>query len=240
LHCFLRIYKQLKTITMSKWDTFYRNETKVVYNGVEMTLAEANKLKKKEEKKKKIKAKNDKIIPLLPDYIKSFTKNLKLCKSLTAYKNNGYRQWGTIVLDVLNNPLISTPFAKFSTAVTEMNKNLTLIEKIAKRNDKDVFGIIEKLHWAIDDAHNALDDLTDGITKSGVLTEPLYKGKEFIYGNGRRLGLKELCSRTSVTMMLMQNTINELKKIVDNSMDMVTYDINKHTCCYSEKGMVKH
>jgi hypothetical protein len=27
---------------MSKWDTFYRNETKVVYNGVEMTLAEAN------------------------------------------------------------------------------------------------------------------------------------------------------------------------------------------------------
>jgi hypothetical protein len=224
-------------MAISDFDKMMINDTMVIYQGKSMKKSEADKLKRKEAKKKKIIDRNAKIIPTLPPYIKSFTKHLKLCKSLSAYYNNGYRQWGVIVRVVTENEFISIPFTHFVKDVCDMEKHLAVIEKIAKRNDRDIFGYIEKLHYAIDDARTHLQELSTGIQRSGILSNPAFNGKEFIYGNGRRLGIKELCSRTLTTLLIMRNTIDELKKICDNGIDIMEYDsTTKKTICFVTCG----
>ena len=228
-------------MSSADFDKMMMQESLVYYNGKMMKKSDADRLKRAEDKKKRIKKRNDAIIPLLPSYIKGFTKHLKLCKSLVAYRNNAYRQWGRIAYDIIDHPCVQFPFSTFCNSAREIEKNLTTIEKIAKSNDKDIFGFIEKLHYNIDDCRTKLDALSGAITESGILNDPTFKGKEAVYGTGRRLGIKELCSRTLTTMAIMQNTCVELEKICRNGIDAMEYDVdNKRTICYSERGMVKH
>ena len=211
-------------MALNDFDRMMIADSIVIYKGKTMKKSEADKLKRKEAKMEKTRKRNTRLIPLLPKYIKPFTSQLKLCKSLEAYYHNGYRQWGTIIKEVTENPFISGPFVAFVQDYKNMDKALKMIEKIAKRNDRDIFGYIEKLHYAIDDSYNHLIQLSDGICKSGILQDPTFKGKEFVYGTGRRLGIKELCSRTQTTLMLMRNTINELEKICKDGLDAMEYD----------------
>lgn len=211
-------------MAQSDFDRMMCGEQIVEYKGVKMRKSEYDKMRRKEKKTEMVKRRNAKIIPTLPKYIKEFTRHFKLCKSLVAYYNNGYRQWGVIVKEVTENSHISYPFIAFVNSCKEIEKNLAIIEKIAKRNDRDVFGYIEKLHYAIDDTRNNLNNLTKGIFESGILNDPTFKGKEFIYGTGRRLGIRELCSRTLQTMFIMNNTIQELQKICERGIDVMEYD----------------
>ena len=70
----------------------------IIVNGVRMSMDDYKKVIK--EKKSKLKIKKPKKvlteINLLPSDIKEMMKKVKLIKSLSAYYDNGYKQWGNV------------------------------------------------------------------------------------------------------------------------------------------------
>lgn len=65
----------------------------IIVNGVRMTMTEYNKMKRAKNKAKR-KKKELSEIQLLPSDIKTLMRNVKVFKSLVAFYNNGYKQWG--------------------------------------------------------------------------------------------------------------------------------------------------
>lgn len=208
--------------TMASHNFEYNNQI-ITINGVNMTMAQYQALKRKKARENKIKERNARVIPLLPPYIAKLYKDIKLVKSLVAYSHNGYRQWGVIVNDILGNAYIQTPFTMFVAKANDVNKCIKKIENIGKKNDKDIFAYIEKLTYLLDDMKSELDKLGDGVSASGILHNPCYKGKECIYGVGRRLGLKELMSRSCAATIQMRQAIEELTKMVTDGVDVMEY-----------------
>lgn len=208
-------------------DTFnYQNQiTTVSINGVltQMTVKEYNAYKAKITRQKQINERNSRLIPMIPSMIAEIMKELKLCKSLEAYYHNGYRQWGVIINDVIKNPLVEKHFIMFISKYNDVQKQLELIAKVAKKNDKDIFSFIEKLYYLLDDMGNEIVAISEGMIKSGILTDFIYKGKECIYGNGRRLGIKELVSRTTQNTIAMKRVLDQLSVLVNNGSTMVDY-----------------
>ena len=88
-----------------------KQDSKVIVNGVEMSVKEykammREKLGIKVDTKKKPKKAVTEIQLLSEDVLNMYNK-LKLMKSLTAYYDNAYRQWGTI-------PIVFYKIARYS------------------------------------------------------------------------------------------------------------------------------
>lgn len=205
---------------------FEHNEQIVNYKGVDMKYKEMIALKRKEAKLKGIQERNAKLIPLLFPRIKANVKAFKLAKSVDAYYHNGYKQWGVIAKEITEHPMLAKHFIMFVQSYRNSQKCLTTIEKVAKRNDHDIFGYVEKLAYHIDDMGTHLNNLSNAIIDVQILTNKKYEGKEAIFGEGRRLGLRILVQRTTEALIIAQKSYRELIDIVNNGADVMSYDAN--------------
>ena len=152
-------------------------------------------------------------------------------KSLTAYYDNAYRQWGTIANNILQHGRIQPYFVKYRCKIREINETLSSLETASKRNSKMVFHYMEKLSYQLDDIRDIINNLCFGISKSGVMEQ--YKDHECINGCDRRLGLKIIMSRSwgaikDLNKLIMEcntncgfnntNQINKTQRIIDKIM----------------------
>lgn len=172
-------------------------------------------------KKKSIRVQQTEI-KLLPNHITRLIKGIKVMKSLSAYYDNGYRQWGTIAREIINTPMISAPFIHFRTISYEIANLQNQIKEIAKHNEKDVFQFVEKLSYKMDDARHWMDELVKGVNDSRVCE--FFADKECINGEGRRLGLRTLMMRTLFSLNDIDNVFKELNVISHNGLDALDYE----------------
>ena len=201
---------------MASTTTFYTEiSATIVVNGVTMDITEYRKLRRSlAPKKPKCKRKKHTEITIIPEAIKTMMKGARVIKSLNYWYENGYAQWGNIAKFILDMKEIRKPFVLFRSRTKELNETLAEIERLAKRNSKSVYEYLEKASWQIEDLEESFVKLLDGISNSHVCD--IYANHECINGRGRRLGLKELMSRSMTAINSMENTIKELNKVYQN------------------------
>lgn len=216
----------------------------VTVNGVTMSLKDYRKIirERKEAahpKKKAPKRKKKELteINLLSTDINTMMKKVKLIRSLSAYYDNAYRQWGTIARDIINRKEINSPFVMYRVKARELNNTIDSISEIAKKNEKAIYQYIEKLSYQLDDLRICIDNLCSGISKSGVMQ--LHGDHECINGRGRRLGLQTLVSRSWSAMCEINSIIRKCQNISDNGVDPFDYmqeTYNGLINCWSKKN----
>lgn len=196
-------------------------QSDVIYvNGVKMTLKEF-KSKFNSAKKPKRSKKEKTEIQKMPSSIKALVRNAGPIKSLAAYYDNGYKQWGRIAKTIIELPQIYPNFLSFRTKAYDLSKIINDITVIGKHDEKAIFGYIQKLSWKLDDIKNAMNSLYKGVCESGVLEH--FADRECINGTKRRLGLSILMDRTFLSIDKMSETIAELNKIASNGVDAMDY-----------------
>ena len=210
-------------------------ETSYVYptidgKRVKMAIADYRKYVREQQKKTDKKAKKAKkrtkrvtVINIIPSEIKSMLKQVKVMKSLSAYYDNGYRQWGNVCKTILNLPEIYSPFLHYRSKVVDVAATIEDIEKIAKGNETAVFAYVRKLSYQLDDIVRHLTALQKGVAESGVIRH--YADRECINGEGRRLGLKILMKRTSDAIDELRRIITALQDRADAGVD--TWELQK-------------
>ena len=85
-------------------------------------------------------------------------------KSLSAYYDHGYRQWGTICRTIINLKEIRPHFVLYRSKATEVEQTINEIADIAKRNQKAVFAFVRKLSWQLEDTKDHMQKLYKGAT----------------------------------------------------------------------------
>lgn len=150
---------------------------------------------------------------MIPDYVKGMIKQVDLIKSLFAYYDNAYKQWGTVANEILNNKLIERPFIHFRCKYRDVQSIMADITKIGKNHEKDVYYFVRKLSWNVEELMKDVEQLMDGVSQSGVLH--IYGKHECINGAGRRLGLRTLMQRTFKNTTKLLSITNELNEIAD-------------------------
>jgi hypothetical protein len=211
-----------KGITM---DSLERSTCKVVVDGKTYTMTQYKNMLKKakaannaEAKPKKKKAKKEE--NFIESEIKRIMQPITTLKSLSAYYDHAYRQWGKIGNEILENRHVRPHFVHYRVNVSELER---LIDSITQyKNERAVFQYIEKLIWKIEDIKELIVNIMEGAKKSGYLQA--YKNHEAINGKGRRLGLQTLANKSLKTIGQMEDAIEKLKKIVNDGIDPFEYE----------------
>ena len=190
-------------------------------NGVMMTLKEFRTKSRNTQKAKK-QAKEMSAIKLLPTEINYLMKQVKVIKTLGAYYDNGYKQWGTKCRDyVINHNDMEIPFLNVRMRSRELMEIAKDIEKISKKGEKAVYQYVQKFAWKLEDVQKAMEQLCKGVRKSGVMEH--LKDYEFINGTKRRLGLHILVVRSSKAIDDLYQIIYKLSDISVNGVDTFSY-----------------
>ena len=199
---------------------FESNNT-IIVNGVKMTIKEFKDMHKQPTKttKKQI---STKTIRLLPNEIKAMLKQVKVLKSLVAYYNNGYKQWGRIANTIMTHRDIKTPFTQVVIKAKQAERLVKKIDTIAKKNDYDVFQFINQLQMRLEELTEQLTMLVNGIANSHVTKQ--YKDHECINGEGRRLGLRILCLRSHKAIDELEVICQRLWNMQEDGVDIFEYD----------------
>lgn len=200
----------------------YGSTDTIVVNGIRMPMSEYRKrikAKKNVNTKKVKKELTD--INLLPNEIKYMMRNVRLLKSLSAYYNNGYRQWGRIAKLVISQKEISSPFVKFNAKQAEIERTINEIKEISKHNEKAVYAFVRKLSYQLDDIKEIMVELCKGVGYSGIISR--FIDHECINGEGRRLGLRTLMSRSYKAVVELEKIIRRCQNISDNGIDALDY-----------------
>lgn len=202
--------------------SLYGSTDTIIVNGIKMSMSEYRKQikAKKNIKTKKVK-KELTDINLLPNEIKYMMRNVRLLKSLSAYYNNGYRQWGRIAKLIINQKEISSPFVKFNAKQTEIEHTINEIKEISKHNEKAVYAFVRKLSYQLDDIKEIMVELCKGVGSSGVISQ--FINHECINGEGRRLGLRILMSRSYKAAVELEKIIRRCQNISDKGIDALDY-----------------
>lgn len=199
----------------------------IVINGVPMSEKEFKEYKKGKNKElfaklpkckqkailaeKRAEKKKESEMSILKSGIESMLSKVKIIESLSAYYKHAYRQWGTIAREILNEPTIKAPFEKFYLKELEIER---CMETIKAERYKEVFDAVEKLSYLIDDAKCIMENLRSAVGSSGVCNR--YMLHECINGEGRRLGLRTLMSRTFGAIKEMEKITKEFAMIARN------------------------
>lgn len=203
-------------------ESFYQPKT-IIVGGKVYDIKEYKKMQRAASKKKKAK-KTYTSITILPSEIKDMMRNVRVLKSLVAYHEHGYRQWGRIANLLMGLREIKSPF---NNVVINTKQAIRLVDKInaiAKSNDRDVFQFVKKLSWKLDDVKNELDMLVKGIGSSGVINQ--FGNHECINGTGKRLGLKILTQRSYKAIDELSAICAKLDNIEKNGVDVFEYNTN--------------
>ncbi len=210
---------------MSKYcDSYYEQPKTIIVNGKVYNINEYKKMMRASSAKKKKAKKTYTSITILPSEIKSMMRNVRVLKSLVAYHEHGYRQWGTIANLLMGLREIKSPFNKVVINIKQAIRLVDKINKIAENNDKDVFQYVKKLSWKLDDVKNELDTLVKGITSSGVILQ--FGNHECINGVGKRLGLQILSQRSYKAIDELSTICTKLNTIEKNGVDIFEYSTN--------------
>ena len=202
------------------WNNLEQAST-ITINGVTMSMTEYRKMIRQNTKKRKAK-KELNTIQLLPNEIAYLMKQVRVIKSLGAYYNNGYRQWGTKCKDfVLQLKETRVPFLLFNNRSKELFEIMQSIQALSKKKEKSVFQYVEKFAYKLDDIKEQMQALCNGVKQSRVIEQ--FKDYEFINGQGRRLGLKILMIRTSKAIDEIDVIINRLSDITTKGVDAFEY-----------------
>ena len=195
----------------------------IIVNGVRMSKNDYKKVIKEKRSKLNIKKPKKVLteINLLPSDIKEMMKKVKLIKSLSAYYDYGYKQWGTIAKRIINLDEIRKPFVLYRIKAREIQKTMEEISAISKKNDKSVYQYIRKLSYQLDDIRTQKDLMVKGVSESGIAYR--YKDHECINGSGRRLGLQTLMSRSWSATKELNNIIKRCQAISDKGTDEFDY-----------------
>lgn len=204
---------------MANFDKFEQSD--IIYvNGEKMSLKAFRKQQRKSVKSKRM----TNGIRNLPQELKYIMREIKVIKSLGAYYDNGYRQWGTKCRDyVLKLPQISLYFALFKMRSHELNDIAQDIKKISKKGEKAVYQYVQKFAWKLEDVKSAMDSLYKAVRNSGVLEH--FANYEFINGNKKRLGLKTLMVRTSIAIDKLDNIISQITEISEQGVNTFSYKL---------------
>ena len=200
----------------------YDSTDTIVVNGIRIPMSEYRKrikAKKNVNTKKVKKELTD--INILPNEIKYMMRNVRLLKSLSAYYNNGYRQWGRIAKLVISQKEISSQFVKFNAKQAEIERTINEIKEISKHNEKAVYAFVRKLSYQLDDIKEIMVELTKAVGYSGVISR--FIDHECINGEGRRLGLRTLMSRSYKAVVELEKIIRRCQNISDNGIDALDY-----------------
>ena len=189
-----------------------------------ITISEKEWKKRKKPTKKNNKVANTKTIKLIPIEIKNMMKQVKVLKSLVAYKENGYKQWGTIANTIMNMRGVKMPFDQVVIKTKQAERLIKKIDTIAKANDYDVFQYVNRLQLRLEELTTQLNLLVNGITSSHVTK--VFKDHEAINGEGRRLGLRILCLRSTKAVDELEIICQKLWDIQEKGVDVFEYDIN--------------
>lgn len=190
-------------------------------------VVDVKEYKKQQRAAMKKKRKNKKVITsitILPSEIKVMMRNVRVLKSLIAYHEHGYRQWGTIATMLMGLREIKQPFNNVVVNTKQAIRLIDKINKIAKDNDRDVFQYVKKLSWKLDDVKTELDTLVKGIGSSGVINQ--FGNHECINGTGKRLGLKILTQRSYKAIDELSAICAKLDNIEKNGVDIFEYNTN--------------
>ena len=198
--------------------------TKMLVGGQWVDIKEYKKQQKAALKKKKKARKVCTSITILPTEIKTMMRNVRVLKSLVAYHEHGYRQWGTIATMLMGLREIKQPFNNVVINTKQAIRLIEKINKIAKENDKDVFQYIKKLSWKLDDVKTELDSLVKGISSSGVIHQ--FGNHECINGTGKRLGLQILTQRGYKAVDELSVICTKLDNIEEKGVDIFEYHTN--------------
>lgn len=193
---------------MAKYPSIYdfdKAEQTMTINGVTMLVSEYNKQRAANRRKKR-RQKRINEIKLLPNEIKVLMRGAKVMRSLSAYYDWSYKQWGNIAKTILHCREIDTPFLHYRIHSRECNAIIEDIKTIGDKGEKNIFQFIQKLSYKMDDIRNDLALLYNGVKESGVCRQ--FKDHESINGNGKRLGLKILMDRV-------YNTLSDIDGIVE-------------------------
>ena len=215
--------------------TFTAEENVIYIDGKAMTISEWKKLKKKNEATKKKKARNISALRLLGERVAQINSSFKLAKNYKAYFRNGYRQWGVIARDIIHDEHIEPHFTSFIGAYNRAMDAAKKIEKLSKKSDKDIFGYIEKLAYAMDDMLTAINKIADGCVEAQIYVNPRFENEECVYGSndGKRLGIKQLNARIGESLTTTTKSIKELLSMVNDGIDPMEYDADtKKTICF--------
>lgn len=180
----------------------------IIVNGVRMTMTEYNKMKRAKNKAKR-KKKELSEIQLLPSDIKTLMRNVKVFKSLVAFYNNGYKQWGTIHRELLRIDDMETIFVVVKLRIHEVNSIIENICEISKKKEKSVYAYVQKLSYKMIETKECMQSLYDVVMGTNVINSP-FATHEIISGTGRRLGLKILMYKTYDAIAEIDNIINKL------------------------------
>lgn len=215
----------------------YLDET-VIYlsDGSKVSLREYKAMKRAEkkaaeaaEKKAAKKKRSVTAMRLLAMQVANINTSFKLSKSYMAYFRHGYKQWGNIWRTIVRDEHIQPHFEEFVEAHHKATDAAAKIEKIAKKSDKDIYGYIEKLAYAMDDMLTAINKIADGCVEAQLYANPMYKGKEVVYGSkdGKRLGIKQLNERIGENITATTKGIHALLKMASDGTDVMDYDPSK-------------
>lgn len=197
----------------------------ITINGESVTMTEKE-WKKQHRKPKKTTNKivNPKTIKQIPIEVKNLMKSVKVLKSLCAYKEHGYKQWGRIANDIMAMRGIKVPFEQVTIKTKQAERLIKKIDTIAKKNDYDVFQFVNQLQLRLEELTSQLNLLVCGINNSHVTK--VYKDHECINGEGKRLGLRILCLRSSKAIDELEVICQRLWDMQEKGVDVFEYDVN--------------
>ena len=204
----------------------------IIVDGVKMTIKEwkisvAEKQKTRRGKKrfldlkpKKVE-KKEKEISIVAEQIEKMLKPITALKSFAAYYDNAYRQWGVKAKNILEHKKVSPHFTYYRVSVGELEKLVSDIQNMGKRNEKAAYQYVEKVTWKLEDIKGHITNIINGVNESGYMEA--YKHEECINGKGRRLGLQTLASKSIRAISEIEDVIGTLQKIADEGVDPFKY-----------------
>lgn len=197
----------------------------ITINGESVTMTEKE-WKKQHRKPKKTTNKivNPKTIKQIPIEVKNLMKSVKVLKSLCAYKEHGYRQWGRIANDIMAMRGIKVPFEQVVIKTKQAERLIKKINDIGKKNDYDVFQYVNTLQLRLEELTTQLNLLVNGINASHITK--VFKDHEAISGEGKRLGLRLLCLRSQKAIGELEIICQRLWDIQEKGVDVFEYDVN--------------
>lgn len=205
----------------------------IIVNGVKMTIEDWKKsvLEKQKERrgkkrflkiekpKKEVKTKKE--VVEVAEEIENLLKPITTLKSLAAYYDHAYKQWGTIGKQILEHHKIRPHFVFYRAALRDLEKLLDDIQMMSKKNEKAAYQFVEKTAWKAEDIKIHINNIMNGAAESGLLDA--YKEHECINGKDRRLGLRTLVNKSLKSVSQLEDAIEALKKIADNGVDPMNY-----------------
>lgn len=212
-------------------------ESYIVVNGVTYTQKEYKKMLRDKgiiKPKKKAKKQTTEIQSNAMD-VKYLVDGLKLLKSLKAWHTNGYRQWGTINKTIVGLNGIRQSFSKYNAKYWEIKHVMDDIVKVGGKSEKAVYQYMEKLSYLLDDMIDIIKELSLNISRNNICQS--FANEKAIYENEKRLGLKELMSRVSNTLINMQCVINKCSDYSLKGFDTIEYNtksLNGMLSCWSK------